>query len=142
MNDNPVVKAKVGRYLLLNQEIKDLKQQQEDIKNELSPYLSAAETNARGSHVLAFEEPLEVSGQQYASLQRVKKTSKVLNEERVVRWAYENLTEYDRERLLVTVQHVDQDVLWDLFVNEELTQEELDSLQDVNVTWAFSPTKV
>jgi hypothetical protein len=136
------IKAKVAAYLLLNQEIADRKTAQENIKKELEPYLRDAETNARGSHVIPFAEPLKVGDKQYASLQKTKKVSKVLNEDRVTRWAYEVLSEYDRDRLLVTVQHVDQDVLWDLFVNEELTQEELDSFFDVNISWAFSPTKV
>lgn len=141
-SDNPAIKAKVAAYLLLNKEIADRKTAQENIKKELEPYLAEAETNARGSHVIPFSEPLEVAGKQYASLQKTKKVSKVLNEERVLEWAYATLTERDRERLVVTVQHVDQDVLWDLFVNEELTQEELDSFFDVTVSWSFNPTKV
>jgi len=141
MQSDMVVKNKVAQYLLLKKEIEDRKTLQDSLKKELDPYLQKADTNARGSHVLAFEEPLEVHGQRYSSLQKTRKESKVLNEERVKDWAYLTLSERELERLVVTVQHVDQDVLWDLFVNEELEQEELDSFYDTTVTWAFSPVK-
>lgn len=137
-----VIKAKVAAYLLLNKEIADRKLAQDNIKKELEPYLQEAETNSRGSHVIPFKEPLEIAGKRYASLQKTRKESKVLNEDKVIEWAYQILSEYDRDRLIVTVQHVDQDVLWDLFVNEELTQEELDSFFDVTVSWSFNPTRV
>lgn len=140
-SDNAAVKSKVAQYLLLNKEIADRKKAQENLKVELEPYLQQAETNARGSHVIPFSEVLEVNGNRYAGLQKTRKESKVLNEDRVLEWAYQTLSEYDRERLVVTVQHIDQDVLWDLFVNEELTQEELDSFFDVTVSWSFNPTK-
>lgn len=139
--DNAAIKSKVAQYLLLNREIADRKTMQDNLKQELEPYLQAAETNARGSHVIPFNDVLEVNGKRYASLQKTRKESKVLNEDKVIEWAYQTLTEREIERLIVTVQHVDQDVLWDLFVNEELTQEELDSFFDVTVSWSFNPTK-
>lgn len=137
--DNAAVRSKVAQYLLLNQEIADRKSMQGNLKAELEPYLQEAETNARGSHVIPFDEPLKVGDKQYASLQRVKKTSKVLNEERTLEFLRKDQA---FECAIVTVEHVDQDVLWDLFVNGGLTREELDSFFDTNITWAFSPTKV
>jgi len=140
-SDNAAVKSKVAQDLLLIREIADRKAVQDNLKAELEPYLQAAETNARGSHVIPFSEVLEVNGKRYASLQKTKKVSKVLNEDKVIEWAYQTLSGRDIERLIVTVQHVDQDVLWDLFVNEELTQEELDSFFDETVSWSFNSTK-
>lgn len=152
MVPNSAVKAKTAAYLLINDEIKQLKLKQENLKKELSPYLAEAETNARGSYVLTFDDPLEVLGQRYASLQRVRKESKVLNEERVMDWLAAKVDSDDEADIhwddivsnagvIVTVQHVDQDVLWDLFVQDLITQEEFDSFLDVTVTWAFSPVK-
>lgn len=151
-SDNPAVKAKVAAYLLLNKEIADRKRAQEDIKAELEPYLAEAETNARGSHVIPFSEPLEVAGKQYASLQKTKKVSKVLNEQRVIDFLNQKAIDASPDGRpfpdskwyspIVTVQHVDQDVLWDLFVQDLITQEELDSFFDVTVSWSFNPTKV
>lgn len=147
------IKAKVAAYLLLNKEIADRKKTQEDIKKELEPYLKEANTNARGSHVIQFSEPLEVLGKQYKELQKTKKVSKVLNEQRVIDFLLERANSDDEywagwddlvsnSGVIVTVQHVDQDVLWDLFVQDLITQEELDSFFDVTVSWSFNPTKV
>lgn len=141
MGSDTAIKAKVAAYLLLNKEIADRKAMQDNLKAELEPYLQQAETNSRGSHVIPFSEVLEVNGKRYASLQKTRKESKVLNEDKVIEWAYQTLSGADIERLIVTVQHVDQDVLWDLFVNEELEQEELDNFFDVSVTYSFNPTR-
>jgi len=144
------IKTKVAAYLLLKKEIEDKKKQQENIKKELEPYLAEADTNARGSRVIAFGEVLEVNGQRYKELQKTRKESKILNEQRVIDFLDKkiNVDEepgwddlVDSSGIIVTVQHVDQDVLWDLFVQDMITQEELDSFFDVTVSWAFSPTK-
>lgn len=147
------IKAKVAAYLLLNKEIADRKGLQEGIKKELEPYLRDAETNARGSYVIPFEQPLKVDGKEYASLQKTKKVSKVLNEQRVIDFLMDRANSEDEHWMgwddlvsnsgvIVTVQHVDQDVLWDLFVQDMISQEELDSFFDVTVSWSFNPTKV
>jgi hypothetical protein len=146
MQDNPAIKAKVAAYLLLNKEIADRKTMQENLKKELDPYLLEAETNSRGSHVIAFSEPLEVNGKRYASLQKQRKTSKVLNEERALELLNEKADEgqWEDERYLepiILVQHVDHDALWDLFSRDLITEAEWDSLFDVTVTYAFAPTK-
>jgi hypothetical protein len=151
-SDNPAVKAKVAAYLLLNSEIAERKAMQDKLKKELDPYLLAADTNARGSHVIPFAESLVVGDNRYASLQKVRKTAKVLNEQRVIDFLMERANSEDEHwagwddlvsnsGVIVTVQHVDQDVLWDLFVQDMISKEEIDSFFDVNVTWAFSPTK-
>lgn len=146
---SPSIKAKTAAYLLLKKEIEQKKAQQEQLKKELEPYLLEAETNARGSHVLAFDTPLEVNGQRYASLQKMRKESKVLNEDRVYDWLAtraqdDTLTKSQRDLLsgiFVEVEHVDQEALWEVFVHDLMTQEELDNLFDTTVVWAFSPVK-
>jgi hypothetical protein len=137
---------------LLNKEIADRKKLQENLKTELEPYLQQADTNARGSHVIPFNEPLEIFGSQYGSLQKTKKVSKVLNEQRVIDFLNQKAVDASPDGRpfsdskwyspIVTVQHVDQDVLWDLFVQDLITQEELDSFFDSTVSWSFNPTKL
>jgi len=147
-----LVRSKVARYLLLKQDIKDLQDQQARVKLELEPYLKAAPTNSRGSHVVEFEDALEIDGVRYKSLQKVRKVSRVLNEERTTEWLYAKVNSESEEDIhwddlvsnsgiFVTVQHIDQDVLWDFFVNEYITEEELNSFFDVTESFAFSPTK-
>ena len=145
-SDSPAIRAKVAAYLLLKQEIDDRKAMQENLKKELDPYLQAAETNARGSHVIAFSEPLEVNGKRYASLQRQRKESRLLNEERALQLLKEKADDgqWTNELYLepiITIEHIKHDALWDLFARDFLTEEEYDSLFDVTTTWAFAPTK-
>jgi hypothetical protein len=147
-----VVRNKVAQYLLINQEIKDLKAQQERLKQELEPDLQSAETNARGSRVIVFSDVLDVSGTRYSGLQKVRKESRVLNEERVMRFLMSRADSEDElwagwddlvssSGVIVTVQHIDQDVLWDLYVQDMISQEELDSFFDVTESYAFMPTR-
>lgn len=135
---NPAIRAKTAAYLLINEEIKDLKARQNNLKMELEPYLQEADTNSRGSHVIAFGEPLEVAGKRYASLQKLRKESKVLNEERALMFLTQDAA---FEVAVDNIQKVNQDGLWYLFVEDLITQEELDSFFDTTVTWAFSPVK-
>lgn len=145
--DNAAVKAKTAKYLLLAQEIKDAKAEQERVKAELAPYLDNADPNARGSLVIPFDELLEVNGQRYKGLQRVRKESKVLNEERVIDYILETTSAGRKDGMVgnIKVLHqtweVDPDGLWELFVNDMLSQEELDSFFDTTVSWSFLPTK-
>jgi hypothetical protein len=156
MSDNASVRAKVSQYLLLKKEIADLKAMQERVKEELEPYLQEADTNARGSHVIGFETPLEIHGVQYKELQKVRKRSKLLNEERALELLDDKAVEWScaqpdagisvfhapYRRAIITIEHIDHDALWDLFAQDLLSDEEYDSLFDVTETWAFSPTKV
>lgn len=145
------VRAKVAAYLLLNQEIADRKEMQANLKAELDPYLQEAETNTRGSHVIPFSEVLEVNGKRYASLQKTRKESKVLNEDRVIDFLNQKAIDASPDGRpfadskwyspIVTVQHVDQDVLWDLFVQDYVDETTLESFFDKIVTWAFTPVK-
>jgi hypothetical protein len=136
----------------MSQEIKELKASQERIKSELEPYLQAAETNTRGSHVIGFDEPLEVFGTRYSGLQKVRKESKVLNEERVKDWLFEKQNSESvkdsywddlirNSDIFITVRHIDQDVLWDWFVQDYIDEETLNSFFDVTYSYAFLPTK-
>lgn len=146
MQDSPAIKAKVAAYLLLKQEIEERKAMQNQLKEELEPYLLEADTNARGSRVIAFSEPLEVHGKRYASLQKQRKESRLLNEERALQLLKEKADDgqWTNELYLepiITIEHIKHDELWDLFARDLLTEEEYDSLFDVTVTWAFAPTK-
>jgi len=149
MPDNErVVRNKVSAYLALKADIENLKGMQDNIKKELSPYLSEAETNTRGSYVIPFTEPLEMNGQRYKGLQNVRKESTVLNEERTIEFLkVKSLTMHPVEIVeeylapVIKVEHVDHDALWDLYARDLLSKEEYDSLFDTTVSWAFSPTK-
>lgn len=151
MNDY-LVKNKLAQYLLLNQDEKEIKVKKERLKQELEPYLQSAPVNVRGSSVLVFSDALEVDGVRYAGLQKVRKESKVLNEERVTEWLSAKQNSESEEDIFwddlisnsdifITVRHINQDTLWDWFVQDYISQEELNSFFDVTESYAFMPTR-
>lgn len=151
MEEN-LVKHKLAQYLLLKADIQSAQAEQARIKAELEPLLQASETNTRGSRVLAFSTPLEIDGVRYKELQKTRKESKVLNEERVKNWLRAKVDSESEEDIywddlvsnsdiFITVTHINQDTLWDWFVEGYITDEELSSFFDINETWAFNPTK-
>lgn len=152
MATDGLVRNKMAQYLLLRAEIRELEAQQKRVKEELDPYLLSAPTNARGSYVVEFDDALEIDGVRYKSLQKTRKESKVLNEERVTEWLsakqdseLEEDIHWDdlisNSDIFITVRHINQDTLWDWFVNEYITEEELNSFFDITESFAFSPTK-
>ena len=141
-----VIKTKTAAYLLMNKEIADLKAKQQRIKDELEPYLMEAEQNSRGSYVIPFGESLSIDGTNYKGLQKVRKESRVLNEERILSFLQDRANDPRNHpdiwrTPVVTVKHVDQDALWDLYARDLITQEEFDSFFDVTISYSFLPTK-
>lgn len=143
-----IVRAKVARYVMLREDLALIKRGMEDVKAELAPYLSQGRENAKGSRVLDFNEPLTVGGKVYPGVQNVRKVKRTLNEERVLEFLRARSVELgptgaitDTRYLspIVTVEHVDFDALWDLHVRDLISEEELDSFFDEDVTWAFTP---
>jgi hypothetical protein len=138
------VRHETAKYLMLMADSRDLAAEAALIKERLKPELLAAKTNARGSHVIEYSELLNVGNVKYKSTQLVRKEKKELNEERVLEFLHQkeyDTGEEDWLRPVDTIEQVNQDALWDLFVRDMITQEELDSFFDVGVTWAFQPTK-
>lgn len=146
-----VVRTKTAAYLLINKEIAALKEKQQTIKDELEPYLLEADTNTRGSYVIPFSDSLEIDGTRYKGLQKVRKESKVLNEERILDYLKQKAVDASPDGRpfadsqwytpIVKVEHVDQDKLWDLYARDLITQEEFDSFFDTTVSYSFLPTK-
>lgn len=147
-----LVRHKLSQYLLLKADINAAQAEQARIKAELEPLLQEAETNARGSRVIPFSSPLEIDGVRYKELQKVRKESKVLNEERVMDWLDAKVNSESKEDvywddlisnsdIFITVRHINQDTLWDWFVQGYITDVELSSFFDVNESFAFMPTR-
>lgn len=134
-----IVRAKVARYVMLREDMALIKQSMEDVKAELKPYLAQGRENAKGSRVLDFKEPLTVGGKVYPGVQNTRKVKRTLNEERVFEWLTSGPQVQHYNDVVVTVKHIDFDALWDLHVKDVLTEEELDSFFDEDVTWAFTP---
>lgn len=136
-------RSKVWSYLLVGEEIKELKKVQEQFKKEMNPYFEEAATNSRGSKVIRFDSPIKIGDAEYGSVQKVRKETKTLNEEKVFEWL-ESLPYHlpDDWDLVVTTRHIDQDSLWRLFTLDVIDDDTFNSFFEITESWAFSPTKV
>lgn len=131
-----VVRTKLARYLALREEASAVKAEMETVKEELKPYLNSARENAAGSKVIDLDSPVQSGGRVYPTLQYTKKVSRSLNEERALEFL---MSDQAFEAALDRTPRVDQDGLWDLYINEFIPQEVFDSFFDEKVTWAFTP---
>lgn len=135
MNDL-VTRTKLAKYLALREEIKALKKEMEGTRDELIPYIKAGRENAAGSKVLELDNPVNLGEDTYKAIQYTRRVQKTLNEEK----ALEYLTSDPFfEVALDTSPRVDQDGLWDLYVNDLIPQEVFDSFFDEKVSWSFNP---
>lgn len=134
-----MARVKLARYLALRDEVNALKKQQELAKQEMLPYFSDARENAAGSKVIDFEEPLKSGGKNYSGVQYTKRVSRTLNEDAVLEWLDKHPEH--RDKVLKTVEVVDQDELWDLFATDVIDDLTFKSFQKESVVWAFDPLK-
>jgi hypothetical protein len=132
-----VIRTKLAKYLTLRQEIKDLKKEMEDTRDELVPYIkSQGRENAAGSKVLELDNPMKMGEDNFQAVQYTRKSSKILNEEKALKYLTSDAA---FEAALDTSPRVDQDGLWDLYVNDVIPQEVFDSFFEEKVSWAFNP---
>lgn len=138
-----VVRTKLAKYLALRQEIKDLKRELEDTRDELVPYIkSQGRENAAGSKVLELDNPVKMGEDSFSAVQYTRKSQKTLKEDFIREYIKnvpdEEFTE-DHLDVIKTVEIVDQDAWWNLFVKDLIDQETFDASLDEKVSWSFNP---
>lgn len=138
-----VVRTKLAKYLTLRQEIKDLKKEMEDTRDELVPYIkSQGRENAAGSKVLELDNPMKMGEDNFSALQYTRKSSKRLNESFIKEYINsvpdDKFTEQHRD-VIKLVEVVDQDAWWTLFVHDIIDDETFEKGYTETVSWAFNP---
>lgn len=138
-----VIRTKLAKYLTLRQEIKDLKKEMEDTRDELVPYIkSQGRENAAGSKVLELDNPMQMGEDNYQALQYTRKSSKRLNEDFIKEYIKsvpdDDFTEHHLD-VIKTVEVVDQDAWWNLFVHDLIDDETFEKGFTETVSWAFNP---
>lgn len=142
MNDL-VVRTKLAKYLTLRQEVKDLKKEMEDTRDELVPYIkSMGRENAAGSKVLELDNPMKMGEDNYQALQYTRKSSKRLNEDFIKEYIKavpdDDFTEHHLD-VIKLVEVVDQDAWWNLFVQDLIDDATFEKGFTETVSWAFNP---
>lgn len=138
-----VVRTKLAKYLTLRQEIKDLKKEMEDTRDELVPYIkSQGRENAAGSRVLELDNPVKMGEDNFQALQYTRKSQKTLNEDAIKAYIKsvpdDQFTEHHLE-VIKLVETVDQDAWWNLFVHDLIDEETFESGWTEKISWAFNP---
>jgi vacuolar-type H+-ATPase subunit I/STV1 len=138
-----VVRTKLAKYLTLRQEIKDLKKEMEDTRDELVPYIkSQGRENAAGSRVLELDNPVKMGEDNFQALQYTRKSSKRLNEDFIKEFikavSDDDFTEHHLD-VIKTVEVVDQDAWWNLFVQDLIDEDTFEKGFTETVSWAFNP---
>lgn len=138
-----VVRTKLAKYLTLREEMKQLKRELEDTRDELVPYIkSQGRENAAGSKVLELDNPVKMGEDNFQALQYTRKSSKRLNEDFIKEYikgvSDEDFTEHHLE-VIKMVEVVDQDAWWNLFVQDLIDDETFEKGYTETVTWAFNP---
>ena len=138
-----VIRTKLAKYLTLRQEIKDLKKEMEDTRDELVPYIkSQGRENAAGSKVLELDNPVKMGEDNFQALQYTRKSSKRLNEDFIKEYiksiSDDDFTEHHLD-VIKTVEVVDQDAWWNLFVQDLIDDETFEKGFTETVSWAFNP---
>lgn len=127
------------QYLFLQGEVKSLSSRAGEIKDRLMTAVTAGgEPDEKGSLFLSLPVPIEANGKTYRSLKREKRTSKYLDEERTLELLHtKGLVDRVQKERVET--YLDQDEIYVLNQEGLLTDEELDSLFETEISWAFKP---
>lgn len=142
MNDI-VLRTKLAKYLTLREEAKNLKQEMEDTRDEILPYISDhGRENAAGSKVFSLDNPVKMGEDNFVGMQHTRKVRKYFNEDAVREW-FDSVPEEDYTDTHRTVQTLLtknlQEELWELFVQDLITEETMETFTGEIVSWAFNP---
>lgn len=138
-----VVRTKLAKYLTLREEAKAIKQEMEDTRDELLPYISdLGRQNAAGSKVISLDIPVKMGEDNFIGLQHTRKVRQFFNEDAVKEW-FDTIPEADYTDTHRTIQTLLtkslQDELWELFVQDLITEETMATFTGEVVSWAFNP---
>lgn len=139
---NIVITTKLAKYLTLRQEIKDLKKEMEDTRDELIPYIKSGRENAAGSKVLDLDNPVRMGEDNFNAVQYTRKSSKRLKEDFIkdfIKNVPDDLFTEHHLEVIKLMEVVDQDAWWNLFVQDLIDEETFESGFEETVSWAFNP---
>lgn len=138
-----VLRTKLSKYLALREEIKDLKKEMEDTRDEILPYISEqGRENAAGSKVFSLDNPVRMGEDNFVGMQHTRKVRQFFNEDAVREW-FDSVNEEDYTDTHRTIQTLLtknlQEELWELFVQDLITEETMATFTGEQISWSFNP---
>jgi len=133
--DNDDLSSKAREYIFLKKQLEFLEKQQKDLKAVLFDLLDQdGELDSKGHLFLELPTPIEG----ILSLQKTRRVSRKVNEEEAMRIIEEKGLQ---DKLLKTIQVVDEDAVMAALYSDDLTEEEIDAMYPITVTWALNLNK-
>lgn len=138
-----VLRTKLAKYLTLREEAKAIKKEMEDTRDEILPYVSdLGRENAAGSKVFSLDMPVRMGEDNFVGMQHTRKVRQFFNEGAVREW-FDSVPEEDYTDTHRTIQTLLtknlQDELWELFVQEKITEETMATFTGEQISWSFNP---
>jgi len=124
------------QWVVLRQREESIKQRINELRNKLLAYAEAYGVEDAKGHRVVEIDPITIGGRVYGGWVRRKRVSQRINEERTRALAEEKglVDEIFKPKV---IEELDQDALYRLNQEGQLTDEELDSLVDTTVTYAL-----
>jgi hypothetical protein len=130
---------KAMQFLSLRHEEKVIKTRKDQLRDAIKKYMADnSRVDERGNQYFGLGDTITVDGKEYNALKNERKVSTYLDEDRLVELAEGKGL---RDRIIRTIEVVDQDEVYVLNQEGLLTDEELDSLFEERITWALIPIK-
>ncbi|MFH9606839.1 hypothetical protein [Streptomyces sp. NPDC017448] len=126
---------KVRQWALLRQQNKLLTTRMNKLRDELMEViLLRGDQDEKGSTRLSLTSPVVVGEKTYDELKREARISTTLNEDRALALAVEKNIQAE---VVVQVPTIDMDALYEAHASGKVSEEEIDSLFDTTVNYAF-----
>lgn len=134
-DDGSTVVSWFRQFVLLKKQREALEKREKEVKTRISGYVEEHGYEDEKGHVL-FDLPEPVEG--FAHLKRERRQSRALDQDRAEALLRERGIYDDCTRTIVVL---DEDAIMQAYYNEQLTEEDIDSMFNTKVTYAFVPVK-
>jgi len=127
--------SQAQQYIFYKKQVEYFQQQMKDLREDLFTHIEEnGEIDDKGN--IVFELPQEIEG--FASMTKQRRVSRKIDED----VAFEIIDERGlRDKLIKTVEVVDEDALMAALYSDELTEEEIDEMYPQTVVWALVMNK-
>jgi hypothetical protein len=127
--------SQTQQYIFYKKQVEYFQQQMKDLRENLFSVIDdSGEKDDKGN--IIFELPKEIEG--FTSMTKQRRVSRKIDED----VAFEIIDERGlRDKLIKTVEVIDEDALMAALYSDELTEEEVDEMYPQTVVWALVMNK-
>ena len=127
--------SQAQQYIFYKKQVKYFQEQMKELREELFSHIEDnGEVDDKGN--IIFELPQEIEG--FTSMTKQRRVTRKIDED----VAFDIIDEKGlRDKLIKTVEVIDEDALMSALYSDELTEEEIDEMYPQTVVWALVMNK-